>query len=63
MAEEDDVVCAKTLRDKGCELITLNDAERAAFVSATRDAVMAMRKNFDPEMSALFERELARGPR
>jgi len=44
-------------------LITLNDAERAAFVSATRDAVMAMRKNFDPEMSALFERELARGPR
>lgn len=63
MAEEDDVVCAKTLRDEGCELITLTDAEREAFVAATRDAVMAMSANFDPEMSALFERELSRGQR
>jgi C4-dicarboxylate-binding protein DctP len=62
MAEEDDVVCAKTLRDEGCELITLTDAERKAFVSATRDAVKAMQNNFDAEMSALFERELARSP-
>ncbi|MFT5444853.1 MAG: TRAP-type C4-dicarboxylate transport system substrate-binding protein [Gammaproteobacteria bacterium] len=63
MAEEDDVVCARTLLDEGCELITLNDAEREAFVTVTRTAVMAMRENFDAEMFALFERGLARGPR
>ncbi len=59
MAEEDDVVCTRALRDEGCELITLSDAERNAFISVTRDAVKAMGKHFDTETSALFERELA----
>jgi TRAP-type C4-dicarboxylate transport system substrate-binding protein len=62
MAQEDDLVCAKTLRDEGCELITLSAAEREAFVAVTRDAVIAMGANFDAEMSALFARELASVP-
>jgi C4-dicarboxylate-binding protein DctP len=60
MAQEDDVVCAKMLQEEGCELISLSDAEREAFVTATRPAVMTMGASFNAQMSALFERELAR---
>ena len=59
-AEEDDTVCAEKLRADGVELIELSDAERAAFVAATRDAVGKTRRAFSPELLTLFDRELAK---
>ena len=58
-AEEDDVICADNLRADGVELIELSDAERAAFVSATRHEVETTRHAFSAELLALFDHELA----
>lgn len=58
-AEEDDRICAEKLRADGVELIELSDAERAAFVAATRNEVAKTRSAFSPELLALFDQELA----
>lgn len=58
-AEEDDTICAEKMRADGVELIELSDAERAAFVSATRHEVTKIRSAFNAELTALFDQELA----
>ena len=59
-AEEDDLICAEKLRADGVALIELDGAERAAFVSATRDEVATTRRGFNQELLALFDQELAK---
>ena len=54
-AAQDDVTCMKTLTDDGAKIVNLSAAERAEFVAAVADVVMAEKQRFDPELLALFE--------
>jgi len=54
-AAQDDVTCMKTLKDDGAEFVSLDEAERAAFVAAVADVVAAEKERFDPELLALFD--------
>ena len=58
-AEDDDVVCAKALREEGVELVELSAAERDAFCAATRAEVDTTRGRFDADLIALFESDIA----
>ena len=58
-AEEDDVICAKGLREDGVDLIELTAAERAEFTAATRAEVDATRGRFSSDLIALFESDIA----
>jgi C4-dicarboxylate-binding protein DctP len=59
-AEEDDVICAKGLREDGVELIELTPAERAAFTAATRAEVENTRGRFSADLIAMFEDDIAK---
>jgi len=61
-AEKDDAICQKALEADGCEIITLSDAERAAFVSATAAEVAKTTIGFDAELIELFNADLASVP-
>lgn len=59
-AEDDDQICAEKLIAEGTEIHELEDAERAAFVAATKDEVARTRAGFDAELVALFDENLSR---
>jgi C4-dicarboxylate-binding protein DctP len=58
-AEEDDTICAEKLVADGVEIHTLDDAQRAAFIEATKGEVKKMRAGFDDDLIALFDESLA----
>ena len=58
-AEEDDAICGAELRAQGVEITELDDATREAFANTTRPEVEITRKNFSPELRALFDKELS----
>lgn len=57
-AEEDDVICAKGLKEDGVELVELTAAERAVFTAATRAEVEKTRSRFGADLIALFESDI-----
>ncbi len=58
-AEEDDAICIDALRQDGCEIIELNQAQRQSFREATREQVDKTRANFSEELLSLFDSDLA----
>lgn len=58
-AEEDDDICSAELRAQGVEITELDETGRAAFAEATRGEVEITRQQFDPELRALFDKELS----
>jgi len=59
LAEEDDTLCFQALAADGCQIITLNDKERAEFNAVTDDVVAQFRSQFKPELIELFNADLA----
>jgi TRAP-type C4-dicarboxylate transport system substrate-binding protein len=59
-AEDDDQICAEKLIAEGTEIQELDDAQRAAFIAATKDEVARTRAGFDADLVALFDENLAR---
>ncbi|MEM9030608.1 MAG: TRAP transporter substrate-binding protein [Pseudomonadota bacterium] len=60
-AENDDAVCRTALARDGVEIVDLSETERTRFANACRGEVQATRARFNPELIALFDRELAAG--
>lgn len=58
-AEQEDTVCMQLLTDAGCKILELNADERAIFRQATEAEVAITRSQFDDELIALFEGDLA----
>lgn len=58
-AAQDDVVCAKALKEDGVELIELTEHERAGLAAAAKPEVDATRNRFGADLIALFEDDLA----
>ncbi|HMB48863.1 MAG TPA: TRAP transporter substrate-binding protein [Afifellaceae bacterium] len=59
-AEDDDAICAEKLIAEGTQIHELDNAERAAFVDATKDEVATTRAGFDADLVALFDENLSR---
>jgi C4-dicarboxylate-binding protein DctP len=59
-ADEDDQICAEKLIADGTEIYELDNAQRAAFVAATREDVAKIRAGFDADLVALFDENLSR---
>jgi C4-dicarboxylate-binding protein DctP len=59
-ADDDDRICAEKLIADGTEIYELDSAQRATFVTATREEVARTRAGFDAELVALFDDNLSR---